>query len=413
VYGLPAAWRCLNWICNAVASCAPPQVHGAEAGVRLEAPPVVDDPWPLLTSHEFWRAVAASLVLHGNFVGYPTDWDPVTGWPRQVVPLDPRTVEFQIVDGRPVYRVGDTELGALDVIHVRGYTPPGHLWGVGVIEAFRNTIAEGGDHQDWAQNIYAGSGVPPLVIEVDSPDLTETQAGAIQSRFNSLHKGGNKLPAVLPSSMDVRTLAFSPADAQFLESRKWNATEIAWMFGMDPADLGVSTGGASLTYANLDQRSIERLTHVLGPWLRPIEQTWSLLLPGRQKMRFNVENLLRTETKTRLEASKLALDMGLFTLNDARRIEKLPPFGAWADEPFGHPGDQASRDLGLAELVQKVYLGVGKVITSDEARSILNATGGAELEIPGPDFGVGPAGGDARVEQGRRPNPTPAAAEVD
>jgi hypothetical protein len=44
-------------------------------------------------------------------------------------------------------------------------------------------------------------------------------------------------------------------------------------------------------------------------------------------------------------------------------------------------------------MVQKVYLGVGKVITSDEAREIVNGAG-ANLAIPGPEFlPPAPAGG--------------------
>jgi HK97 family phage portal protein len=339
VFGLPAAWRCLNWISNGVASCAPPQVITAtDETVMLDGTPVVDNPWPLLTSHEYWRAVVSSLLLYGNFIGYPTDWDPTTGWPRQVIPLHPSTVSMRTEDGWPVYQIGTEVLTIADVIHIRGFTPPGHLWGMGVIETFRSSLLEGVDQQRFSSNIYAGSGVPPMVISLDRPDLTEAQAEAIQGRFQRLHAEGNKAPAVIPSTMSIETLAFSPQDAQFLESRRWNATEIAWMFGMDPADLGVSMPGASLTYGNLNQRNVERLTHVLGPWIRGIEQAWSLLLPGGQRMHFNVENLLRTDVTTRLEAHQVALDTGVYTLNDARRIEKLPQYGPWADVPWAHMG---------------------------------------------------------------------------
>ncbi len=41
------------------------------------------------------------------------------------------------------------------------------------------------------------------------------------------------------------------------------------------------------------------------------------------------------------------------------------------------------RQRDLVEAVQKVYLGVGKVVTSDEARAILNSYG-ANLDVPGP-----------------------------
>lgn len=37
------------------------------------------------------------------------------------------------------------------------------------------------------------------------------------------------------------------------------------------------------------------------------------------------------------------------------------------------------------EAVQKVYLGVGKMLTADEARELVNRYG-AGLPVPGPDF---------------------------
>lgn len=54
------------------------------------------------------------------------------------------------------------------------------------------------------------------------------------------------------------------------------------------------------------------------------------------------------------------------------------------------PADPAAdaRKLAVAEVIQKVYLGVGKVISSEEARAIVNAAGG-DLTVPGPDFSAG------------------------
>jgi hypothetical protein len=48
------------------------------------------------------------------------------------------------------------------------------------------------------------------------------------------------------------------------------------------------------------------------------------------------------------------------------------------------PGAESGRaDLSVAEAIQKVYMGVGTVVTSDEARQIVNGFGG-QLAIPGP-----------------------------
>jgi hypothetical protein len=55
------------------------------------------------------------------------------------------------------------------------------------------------------------------------------------------------------------------------------------------------------------------------------------------------------------------------------------------DKPAGEPA------------VQKVYLGVDSVITSDEARELINAVSGAGLIIPGPDFKATPESPPAPV----------------
>jgi hypothetical protein len=46
---------------------------------------------------------------------------------------------------------------------------------------------------------------------------------------------------------------------------------------------------------------------------------------------------------------------------------------------------RTAKEITIAESIQKVYLGVGKVITSDEAREIVN-NAGANLAVPGPEF---------------------------
>jgi phage portal protein BeeE len=141
--------------------------------------------------------------------------------------------------------------------------------------------------------------------------------------------------------MTVTPLSFSPADAQFLERTQLTYADIAFMFLLDPTDLTVAVGSTSttLTYANREQREIERLTHAVGPWLRRFEQAWADLLPGRRTMAFNIENLLRTDTATRLASTEVALRSGQLTLNDARNIHRLPTFGPWADQPFRNRDD--------------------------------------------------------------------------
>jgi len=69
--------------------------------------------------------------------------------------------------------------------------------------------------------------------------------------------------------------------------------------------------------------------------------------------------------------------------------EKKDDEGESANGQSGNGSNGGSRSNGkqpsIAEVVQKVYLGVGKVITTAEAREIVNQSGG-NLSLPGPDF---------------------------
>lgn len=336
VTGVPAAWKCLGFIANAAASCAPPIEFDAQ-GNRVDVlSNVVARPWAFLTAHEYWFMAYASVLLFGNFIGIGIDIDPTTGYPRQIMPVHPNDVVMMLIGGMPVYWIYGEAFGWDEVMHVRGYTSPGGLWGVGVIEAFRLAWSNMFALNEYGAGTYRTAAENSVIIQVDRPELSEAQANQIQTRWVERHASGVRRPAVLPKSMTVTPLAFSPADAQFLESQAMSIASVAFMFLMDPSDLdaAIGSGASTLTYANREQREIERLTHAVGPWLRRFEQAWADVLPGNRSMIFNVDRLLRTDTLTRLQASEIALRTGVFTLNDARNVEQLPLFGEWANEPF-------------------------------------------------------------------------------
>jgi HK97 family phage portal protein len=344
--GIPAAWYCLNFIANACASCAPP-IEFDSGGVRADPlSPVVDRPWAFLSAHEFWFMAFVSALVYGNFVGMNIDVDPLTGYPRQVMPVHPADVLLTLVDGMPVYWWAGEAWGWDEVTHVRGFTSPGSLWGLGVIEAQRLALTGTLSLAAYGAGTFASAAENSVTIQVDRPELSEAQATAIQQAWIERHGSGIRRPAVIPRSMTVTPLSFSPADAQFLESRQLGIAEVALMFGLAPTDLDASIGGGSnLTYANREQREVERLTHGIGPWLRRFEQVWADLLPGRRNIAFNVERLLRADTLTRTQATNMNLANGTFTLNDARGVERLPLYPhAWADVPFGRPPPEAVTD---------------------------------------------------------------------
>lgn len=115
-----------------------------------------------------------------------------------------------------------------------------------------------------------------------------------------------------------------PEDAQFIESRRFQIAEVARIFGVPPHMLMDTTNSTSWG-TGIEQQSIGFVVYTLRPWLVRFEQRLSRLLPNPQYVRFTVEGLLRGDTAQRAAFYKQMWDIGVFSTNDIRRLEELPP----------------------------------------------------------------------------------------
>jgi hypothetical protein len=110
-----------------------------------------------------------------------------------------------------------------------------------------------------------------------------------------------------------------------------------------------------------------------------------------------VEGLLRGDSITRADFYGKMFHLGALSTNEIRRKENLPSVEGGdtryrelnlgelgAPDPGSDVAPAEDDAATVAETVQKVYLGVGPVLTSDEAREIVNAAGG-NLPIPMPE----------------------------
>jgi hypothetical protein len=61
------------------------------------------------------------------------------------------------------------------------------------------------------------------------------------------------------------------------------------------------------------------------PYLIPIEDALSTLVPRAQRVKFNVDGLLRSDLSTRYAAHAVGIGSGFLTVDEARAYEDLPP----------------------------------------------------------------------------------------
>lgn len=327
VLSLAAAWRCAHILTNGIASLDMYAFDDNAEDRRVSTPRLLSDPWPAVSPVE-WRAmVVASLIFYGNCYVLPFDEDPRTGYPRQLPIVHPERVDVKLRNGVPIYYIDESQTDPVDVLHIRGYTPPGAAVGIGIVEAHRRGISLALDMDRYQQGNFQQSSVPPVVIRVNRPEISESQATDIQMRWMSRHGFGNRAPAIIPTSFEVDTIAWSPEDTQFLQSKQYSAVEVCWMFGVDPRLLGLAASGQSLTYQNIETAYVDLQRMSFMPWTSRIESTLSRVLPRGVLARFDFSPILRTTLKDRYDAYAIALTHKFLTLDEVRQAENLGPIG--------------------------------------------------------------------------------------
>lgn len=112
-------------------------------------------------------------------------------------------------------------------------------------------------------------------------------------------------------------------DAQFLETRKYQRSEIASIFRVPPHMIGDLE---KATFSNIEQQSLEFVTQCLMPWLVRIEKAIKrdLLDPkerGTISVKFNPAGLLRGDALARSNYYMRGILDGWMTRNEARKAE--------------------------------------------------------------------------------------------
>ncbi len=356
VNGLPAMSRGCNMIANAIASMAPMRLLGPDGFLVDEdlTPNVLLRPNSTFGTFDFFAMAMHMCIKRGNFLALKADFDS-NGYPQQLVPV-PTGFWVAYYDGAGflVYNVRGTPYSAEEVVHIRANALPNQVMGIGVVEQFRRSIGQALDQQNFAADTYRSGSVPAGVINLDLPEVDANQAAFVQSQWLTNHSGG-RAPAVLPSTMHFAPISWSPEDMQFLEARQFTVGECAHMLNMDPTDLGAALLGDSMTYANIEQRQVQRTVDTYAPWMRRFEDAWSDLVPSTSKAKMVPANLLRTDSKTQAEVDQLQIGTGTRTVKELRQRDGLKPLPPPPPAPDGPPpGPKPIPDTDLEQVPVKV-----------------------------------------------------------
>lgn len=283
-------------------------------------PSIIRKPSLSLHRSAFLSVTVGAMALHGNAY-----WLVNRGPNSEVLditPLDPAQVAVtSTAFGQPRYLHKGKTYTPNDIQHLQLMRLSGHPTGLGPIQAAQVDLAGALDVRDFAGQWFKDSGVPSGVLKTDEP-LTSSQVDDYRKRWDETADGGTR---VLGHGLNYSPVAISPKDAQWLESQNFTVTQIARLMAVPASLMLANVEGSSETYQNVEQEWIGYVRFSLMSYLREIEEAFTALLPRGQTVRFNVETLLRSDTKSRYEAHQMALTGGWMTVDEVRDIEGLEP----------------------------------------------------------------------------------------
>lgn len=285
-----------------------------------------NQPNPEMTSVAFREALMVNLLLTGNgyaFIEYDGLGRVMALWPLLSSMVEP----FRAKDGIIRYRVNGYTIEAEEILHIPGLGYDG-LVGMSPIAYARESIGLGVAAEQFGSAFFKNGthlgGVITMPGKMDDAAYERTSR-----EFKAMYKGlqnSHGIP-LLEGGAKFEPVGIAPDDAQFLETRKYQRTEIAAIFRV-PLHLIGDLEHA--TFSNIEHQDLSYLQRSLLPWLVRIEQGMNnRLLTDEERANYMIEHdtagFMRGDTKSRYEAYSIAIQNGIMTRNEARIRENMNP----------------------------------------------------------------------------------------
>ncbi len=291
-----------------------------------------DQPNPEHTSMVFREFIMGHLLGWGNFFGQPIfdkRGDVVELWPLRPDRMTVKRFEgeriyiYNTSDGKP--RIFLSE----EILHIPAFGFDG-LIGYSRIALARNAIGLSISAEKYGAKFFANDAIPGTIYRHPG-ELSDTAYEHLMESLSE-RKGveDSQAPIIIEEGMDIARLGIPNDDAQFLETRKFQVSEVARIFRVPPhmiGDVEKTTSWGS----GIDSQEQGYVNHTLRPWAKRIEEHLNtrLLLKKDQGSFFYehlMDGLLRGDIAVRYEAYIKAINNGIFTPNQVLEKENMNPY---------------------------------------------------------------------------------------
>ena len=335
--GYPAVWRAVNLISGDVGKL-PLLVYTLNGKNKEPAPThpaykiVRRKPNDYMTAFTFKQTLQAHALTHGNGYAY-IDRDQ-TGRPVQLLVLDPDSVTPIVVD-RQLWYVYRTPLGderrlpARNALHIKGLGFDG-LQGYPVLKIARDALGAAIAARDHSGRYFKNGARPGGVISVTGklPDPARTRMRADWATIHEGLENAHKV-AILEEGATYQGFASNARDAQLLETREFDAREVANIFGVPTHKLG---DPSKVAYNSLGEENQSYYDDTLSRWLTVwSEECHDKLLSEKEKaaethtIDFDYQEIQRANLPQQVEFVSKLVGSGVINPDEGRGVFGFNP----------------------------------------------------------------------------------------
>lgn len=327
---MSVVYASITLIADGISSLAPLSFTLGPDGTknRQDIPQWIRKPHPEIRRFDIWNQLMLSVLAWGNaygrFIRRPSD-----GVIIGLLPIAPSEIECEWDPAKPGYRRYRQNGGmnrwetSAEIFHIQGPTKPGDAKGMSVISLAREAIGLGMTLEEYGSRYFGQGSQAKIVLEIPS-QVKEEQALDIVKTFERFHKGKNNWhrPAIMSGGGKIHQISIPPDDAQFLQSRDFQAIEIARWFRVPPHRVGIISKQSSWG-SGLAEENMAMLQHCFRPWIQRLQDALTAYLPGGQDLGTMIEldtsDLLKGTFKEQMEVFSTLYEKQLITKNEARR----------------------------------------------------------------------------------------------
>lgn len=227
---------------------------------------------------------------------------------------------------------GHVDLDPEQIVLFRGYNPTDARWGVSPMETLRRVLAEEYQATLYREQLWRNGARFPGHIERPasgsqwSPEARERFRADWKGLYTGNGPGAGGTP-VLEDGMTFKPGGITPAQAQYLETRKLTREEVAAAFHIPLPMVGILEHA---TFSNIKEQHQNLYQDTLGPWLEMIQQEIGLQLvgdfddTGKVYVEFNLAEKMKGSFEEQASSLQTSVGAPWLLINEARARMNLP-----------------------------------------------------------------------------------------